>query len=64
MSESVPCPFCGSRDTSLLSLFGQQLLTVQYYCHACRTPFERVRDQDVMEDAQRAVEGRGRRDWQ
>jgi hypothetical protein len=47
----IGCPFCGSIDTELFSLFGQQLLTVQYYCRACRTPFERVRGEDVMEDA-------------
>jgi hypothetical protein len=38
------CPFCGSHETDLLSLFGSQLLTEQYYCTACHTPFERVRD--------------------
>lgn len=49
------CPFCGSLDTELFSLFGQQLLTVQYYCNACRTPFERVKGDDVVEDAARRV---------
>jgi hypothetical protein len=27
-----------------MALFGSQLLTEQYYCRACRTPFERVKD--------------------
>ncbi len=49
----IRCPFCGSLDTELFSLFGQQLLTVQYYCNGCRTPFERVRGDDVLEDAAR-----------
>ena len=56
MSEGIPCPFCGSIDTDFLSLFGQQLLTVQYYCNACRTPFERVKDRDVLVDATRHAE--------
>lgn len=37
------CPFCGSSDTELLSLFGSQLLTEQYYCRACHTPFEHIK---------------------
>ncbi len=46
----VLCPYCGSRNTELFSLFGQQLLTVQYYCNACHTPFERIKDDDVLND--------------
>jgi DNA-directed RNA polymerase subunit RPC12/RpoP len=46
----VQCPYCGSTDTELFSLFGQQLLTVQYYCNTCHTPFERVKDDDVLDD--------------
>lgn len=49
----ITCPFCGSEETELFSLFGQQLLTAQYYCRACRTPFERVRGDDVLADAAR-----------
>ena len=50
-SQSRPgCPYCGSTDTELFSLFGQQLLTVQYYCNSCHTPFERVKGDDVLED--------------
>ncbi len=44
------CPYCGSTDTEIFSLFGQQLLTVQFYCNACRTPFEYVKDDDVLAD--------------
>ncbi|GCE47618.1 ring-1,2-phenylacetyl-CoA epoxidase subunit PaaD [Thermosporothrix hazakensis] len=52
MSEQseVTCPFCGSTETELFSLFGQQLLTVQYYCRSCRTPFERVKDDTVLDE--------------
>jgi DNA-directed RNA polymerase subunit RPC12/RpoP len=46
----VHCPYCGSTSTELFSLFGQQLLTVQYYCNTCCTPFERVRDDDVLKE--------------
>jgi DNA-directed RNA polymerase subunit RPC12/RpoP len=49
--QPIQCPFCGSSDTEFFSLFGQQLLTVQYYCNGCRTPFERVKGPDVMQDA-------------
>jgi late competence protein required for DNA uptake (superfamily II DNA/RNA helicase) len=62
VSESFPaaiaCPFCSSTETELESLFGQQLLTVQYYCRACLTPFERVKGDDVLEDAARTIERR------
>jgi len=51
----VLCPHCGSDKTELSALFGSQLLTVQYYCHACRTPFERVKDENVIADARRMV---------
>jgi ring-1,2-phenylacetyl-CoA epoxidase subunit PaaD len=53
----IPCPYCGSTNTELFSLFGQQLLTVQYYCNACRTPFERIKGDDVIADATGGIEG-------
>jgi hypothetical protein len=40
--DTPRCPFCGSQDTELLSLFGSQLLTEQRYCRACHTPFEAI----------------------
>ena len=46
----IICPYCGSTHTELLSLFGQQLLTVQYYCQTCRTPFEHVKDDDILSE--------------
>ena len=55
--EQVACPFCGSTDTELFSLFGQQLLTVQYYCNACHTPFEYVKDDDILDDYAARKEG-------
>lgn len=46
----VDCPYCGSTNTELFSLFGQQLLTVQFYCNACHTPFERIKDDTLVQD--------------
>lgn len=44
------CPYCGSTETELFSLFGQQLLTVQFYCQSCHTPFEYVKDDALLDD--------------
>lgn len=52
----VACPYCSSTETELASLFGQQLLTVLYYCRSCSTPFERVKGDDVVADAARFIE--------
>lgn len=46
------CPHCDSTEIELLSPFGGQLLTAQYYCRACRTPFERVKDRQTLRDAE------------
>ena len=43
---AVACPFCHSTDVELLSLFGSQLSTDQWYCRDCHTPFERFRRDD------------------
>jgi hypothetical protein len=40
---AVACPFCGSRETEVFSLFGSSPLTSQHYCRGCRTVFERVK---------------------
>ena len=44
--RAVACPFCHSTDVELLSLFGSQLSTDQWYCNSCHTPFERFRRDD------------------
>jgi ring-1,2-phenylacetyl-CoA epoxidase subunit PaaD len=36
----VPCPRCGSRDTTLISQFGSTACKAQYRCEACREPFD------------------------
>ncbi|GHO92507.1 hypothetical protein KSF_025550 [Reticulibacter mediterranei] len=55
--DAVTCPYCGSTETELFSLFGQQLLTVQYYCNRCRTPFEYIKDDAVLHDYAARKEG-------
>lgn len=45
----IACPYCCSTDTEIMSLFGQQLLTLQFYCNACHTPFECVKDDAILE---------------
>jgi hypothetical protein len=47
LPPSVTCPFCGGRDTRPLAAFGSLLMTSQYYCNACRTPFEWLRRESV-----------------
>ena len=42
---TVTCPFCHSSDTEPLALFGSQLSTMQHYCRACHTPFERMKQE-------------------
>ncbi len=42
-SEPPVCPYCGSRDVGLDSLFGPTLCRATYVCRACRNPFERFK---------------------
>lgn len=43
---AVRCPFCRSEDVELHSMFGSTLLVMQYYCRACHTVFEYLRDEE------------------
>jgi len=36
----IPCPFCGSSNTTLQSEFGATACKSLHVCHACRQPFE------------------------
>ena len=45
----VICPFCGSAETEPYSMFGSTLLMTQHYCRACRSVFERIRDDEPDE---------------
>jgi ring-1,2-phenylacetyl-CoA epoxidase subunit PaaD len=38
--DAVPCPFCGSPDTRLQSVFGSTACKALHVCDACRQPFE------------------------
>jgi ring-1,2-phenylacetyl-CoA epoxidase subunit PaaD len=42
-SEPPVCPYCGSREVELDSLFGPTLCRSMYLCRACRNPFERFK---------------------
>ena len=39
----VPCPYCGSTNTSLESEFGATACKSIHTCHACRQPFEQFK---------------------
>jgi hypothetical protein len=45
-NRPVICPFCGSAETEPHAMFGSLMLMEQRYCRACRTVFERVRDDE------------------
>lgn len=40
---TVACPFCGSTDVERLSRFGTEISKQGFYCHACGSPFERLK---------------------
>lgn len=39
----MSCPWCGSADVEQIAAYGSMLMTAQWYCNACHSPFERVR---------------------
>ena len=39
-TKIVPCPFCDSFETKLVSQFGSTACKSQYYCKNCDQPFE------------------------
>ena len=49
-TKVVTCPYCASTNTEMYALFGKQLLTMQYYCKSCHTPFEYVKDDAALRD--------------
>jgi len=42
-AEPPLCPYCGSHDVELGSLFGPTLCRSTYVCRHCRNPFERFK---------------------
>jgi hypothetical protein len=41
---AVSCVWCGSEDVERLGDFGPGLMTEQWFCRACHSPFEVVRE--------------------
>ncbi|SMO78586.1 1,2-phenylacetyl-CoA epoxidase subunit PaaD [Gracilimonas mengyeensis] len=39
-TKVVPCPFCDSFETELVSQFGSTACKAQYFCKNCEQPFE------------------------
>jgi ring-1,2-phenylacetyl-CoA epoxidase subunit PaaD len=39
----APCPYCGSRNTTLENAFGPTLCRAIYHCADCRQPFEQFK---------------------
>jgi ring-1,2-phenylacetyl-CoA epoxidase subunit PaaD len=42
-AEPAACPYCGSREVELDSLFGPTLCRSMYLCRSCKNPFERFK---------------------
>lgn len=42
-STPVPCPFCGSRSTTMESSFGPTRCRMIYYCESCKNSFEHLK---------------------
>lgn len=42
-TSAVPCPYCGSRSTTLESSFGPTRCRTIYYCEKCRNSFEHLK---------------------
>jgi hypothetical protein len=45
---AIACPFCGSTETRRETDFGTTLAYAQFYCRACRTPFEWIKWEDKI----------------
>lgn len=43
LDREVPCPHCGSTDTTLQNSFGSTLCRSIYTCRSCRQPFEQFK---------------------
>ncbi len=42
--REVSCVWCASTDVERLAEFGPGLMTEQWYCNACRSPFELIKE--------------------
>jgi ring-1,2-phenylacetyl-CoA epoxidase subunit PaaD len=41
--EEVNCPWCGSGEVERVGEVGPTVMTSQWICTACHSPFERIR---------------------
>jgi hypothetical protein len=41
--DGLTCPWCGATDVEQIAAYGSLLMTAQWFCNACGSPFERVR---------------------
>lgn len=39
----MTCPWCSADDTEQVRDFGSLLMTTQWFCRVCSSPFERIR---------------------
>jgi hypothetical protein len=39
----VTCPWCGSTEVAQVRDFGSLMMTSQWFCEGCGSPFERIR---------------------
>jgi ring-1,2-phenylacetyl-CoA epoxidase subunit PaaD len=42
-SDRVSCPWCGSEEVERVGEVGPTVMTSQWICTACKSPFERIR---------------------
>ena len=42
--DGVSCVWCASTEVERLGEFGPGLMTEQWYCNACRSPFELIKE--------------------
>jgi hypothetical protein len=50
-NDGLTCPWCGAADTEQIAVYGSLLMTAQWFCNACGSPFERVRHRGRVSDA-------------
>ena len=43
-SDCVSCLWCEAREVERLAEFGPGLMTEQWYCRVCRSPFELIKE--------------------
>jgi len=42
-ADGPVCPWCDSQNVERIGAFGPQLMSYQYMCRDCRSPFEYIR---------------------